>query len=308
MVDDGDGAQWRGIGPGGTPDVPLGELEETVQQAMHSGDDSDLSVLGFGEISLVLGWPADRPVAACKRLPPFTDEADAAAYGERFVEYLEVLTARGVEPVSSSLHRLPADGGVVAYVVQPVLDAADLGPEVLRRDVPDPEHPLVAGIVEAVVGVTDERTGLDAQVSNWTISEGRLRYLDVTTPMLFGPDGRPTLDLGVFLAAYPWALRGAIGRFVAPGVIGSYRDPRHVLVDLAGNLLKERLEEWIPAVIEAANAVVGRPIDADEVRRNYRSDARLWEAMLRLRRADRWWQRTVRRRDYPFLLPGRIER
>jgi len=44
------------------------------------------------------------------------------------------------------------------------------------------------------------------------------------------------------------------------------------------------------------------------VRRYYRSDARLWELMLRLRRADRWWQRRIRRRTYPFLLPGHIER
>jgi hypothetical protein len=32
------------------------------------------------------------------------------------------------------------------------------------------------------------------------------------------------------------------------------------------------------------------------------------ELLQRLRRADRWWQRTVRRRPYPFLLPGRIDR
>jgi hypothetical protein len=30
--------------------------------------------------------------------------------------------------------------------------------------------------------------------------------------------------------------------------------------------------------------------------------------MLRVRRADRWWQRHIRRRTYPFLLPGSIRR
>jgi hypothetical protein len=34
----------------------------------------------------------------------------------------------------------------------------------------------------------------------------------------------------------------------------------------------------------------------------------MWEILLRLRRADRWWQRTVRRRGYPFLLPGPVDR
>jgi hypothetical protein len=44
------------------------------------------------------------------------------------------------------------------------------------------------------------------------------------------------------------------------------------------------------------------------VRRYYRSDARLWGVLLRIRRLDRAWQRHVRRRSYPFLLPQRIER
>jgi hypothetical protein len=61
-------------------------------------------------------------------------------------------------------------------------------------------------------------------------------------------------------------------------------------------------------VIEAVNRTVEAEITEDEVRRYYRSDARLWELMLRLRRADRWWQRRIRRRTYPFLLPGHIER
>jgi len=290
------------------PEVPLDEVEASVRDALRSGDDTGLRVLGYGEISLVIGWPSDAPVVACKRLPPFAGPAAAAVYGERFVEYLDVLAGRGVNPVPSAFHVVSSDAGTVAYVVQPVVDPTSLGPAVLRHDRSDPGHPLVAGIVEAVLGTVDDRTGLDAQVSNWALLDGRLRYFDVTTPMCFDSDGHPTLDLGVFLAAYPWALRWALGRFVAPGVIGAYRDPRHVLVDLAANLLKERLDAWVPAVVEAANARVSPPIDVDEVRRYYRSDARLWEVMLRLRRADRWWQRHVRRRPYPFLLPGRIER
>ena len=236
--------------------------------------------------------------------------ADAAAdYGRRFVAYLDRLAERGVVPVASAFRVVVGTGSTrVAYVTQAVLDPDDLGPAILRRSAPDPDHPLLRGIVDAVGAVCDPRTGLDAQVSNWALVDGQLRYLDVTTPMLFDPSGRAELDLGLFLAAYPWALRGLIGRFVAPDVIGAYRDPRRVGVDLAGNLLKERLAEWIPSVIEAVNRTVEAEITEDEVRRYYRSDARLWELMLRLRRADRWWQRRIRRRTYPFLLPGHIER
>lgn len=47
---------------------------------------------------------------------------------------------------------------------------------------------------------------------------------------------------------------------------------------------------------------------AGDVRRYYARDARMWALLLGLRRLDRWWQLNVRRRPYPFLLPGRIER
>jgi hypothetical protein len=62
------------------------------------------------------------------------------------------------------------------------------------------------------------------------------------------------------------------------------------------------------AVSLAAIRVVEPPISAAETERYCRDDARMWDLLQRLRRADRWWQRTVRRRPYPFLLPPRIER
>jgi hypothetical protein len=45
-----------------------------------------------------------------------------------------------------------------------------------------------------------------------------------------------------------------------------------------------------------------------EVHDYYRSDARLWSLLLRVRELDRAWQRRVRRRAYPFLLPRETKR
>ena len=112
----------------------------------------------------------------------------------------------------------------------------------------------------------------------------------------------------MLIASYPWVLRPPLRRFAAPPIAAAYCDPRTVLLDLAANLHKERLTEWIPAVLEAANRELSVPLTAGEVDSYYRSNARLWEVMLRLRRADRWWQRRVRRRTYPFLLPGPTRR
>lgn len=287
-------------------DVPT--VEAAVRAALVDGSARGLDVLGYGEISLVVGWPPGSPTLAYKRLPPFGSLEAARRYERLFDEYLDTLTGRGVVPVHSEFHLHRCDDEVIAYVVQPVLDGDVLGPRLLAGAEPDPDHPLITGVIEAVSNVCDERTGLDAQVSNWAMVDGGLRYLDVTTPMSFDDNGLPLMDMGVFLAAYPWALRGVIGRFVAPGVVGAYRRPRHVLVDLAANLIKERLRDWVPAVVEAVNRHLDEHVSVEEVERYYRSDARMWEVLSRLRSADRWWQRTVRRRTYPFLLPGRVER
>ena len=296
-------------------DAPLDEVEAAVQEALAGGREEHLRVLGYGEITLVVGWPTDAPRWACKRLPRFATPADAEGYRASFDRYLGVLRDRGVEPVATELRTVDAPGpavgslrGPVAYVVQPVLPSSSLAPEVLRHADPEQADELLRGVVAAVGPVVDERTGFDGQLSNWAVVDGELRYLAVSTPMLFDERGRLELDLDLFLAAYPWSLRAPIKRFVAPGVLGAYRDERHVLVDLLGNLLKERLGHRIPEALAVVNEHVQPAVTEDEVRSYYRSDARLWEVLLRLRRADRWWQRTVRRRDYPFLLPGRIER
>jgi hypothetical protein len=93
-------------------------------------------------------------------------------------------------------------------------------------------------------------------------------------------------------------------------ITGVYFDRRCSALDLFGNLHKERLAGHVGAGVEIANRLLGgeRPITPGEVRRYYARDARLWALLLWLRRADRFWQLRVRRRPYPFLLPGKIER
>ena len=75
-----------------------------------------------------------------------------------------------------------------------------------------------------------------------------------------------------------------------------------MLLDVASNLHKEQLDRCVPLLLAAAAARVGPPIAHAEVLRYFRRDRALWLALQRLRRADRAWQRRVRRRPYPFLL------
>ncbi len=291
------------------PYAELAELEERVEHALESGDESGLAVLGYGEISLVLAWPPQAPRFACKRLPPFPDRARFERYRRTLADYVAALRASGVRAVESELRGVGRrDGTIAGYVVQPALDAATLATAVLAAAEPDRGHPLPAAVVAAAAGAVGPRLGIDAQLSNWTWRDGELRYLDVTTPMLWSAAGEPELDVALIVRPLPWALRGPVRRFLAPRILDGYRRLRGVYFDLCGNLIKERLEAWLPAFLELVNAHLDEPMSAAQVRSYYRSDARLWSLLLALRRLDRTWQRRVRRRPYPFLLPGRIER
>jgi hypothetical protein len=293
----------------GLPDEALRGLDEDVEAALGAGDESALPILGYGEISLVLGWPPEDPRFACKRLPVFPTRSRFDAYGRTLDAYLEALRRAGIRAVETELRPVSRDDGTVAgYVVQPALPADDLAPAILAREDPDPGHPLVAAVVGTAAATVSPRVGLDAQLANWTWDDCGLTYLDVSTPLLWSDEGRPLLDLELLSRAIPWALRGALRRLVVPGIVETYRDLRKVYLDLCGNLIKERLDRWLPAFLEQVARHLDPPLTAAEIHRYYRSDARLWAVLLWIRRLDRAWQLRVRHRPYPFLLPGKIER
>jgi hypothetical protein len=291
------------------PDAALRALDAEVEEALASGEESALSILGVGEISVVLGWPQGAPRVAAKRLPLFPGRAAFDAYAEVLGRYLAALRSAGLSVIETELRAVVHDDGRIAgYCLQPALPAESLLHRRLRAVAPSSGLPLVREVVEAAQRAVGERVGLDAQVANWAVDDGRLLYLDVTTPLLSREDGSSELDPNLFLAALPWLLRAPVRRFVLPGLRRRYHQVRSVLLDVCANLIKERLEAWLPAFLEAANERLASPLGADEVRRDYARDARTWATMLSLRRADRWWQRTVRRRPYRFLLPRGITR
>ena len=293
----------------GLSDDELRRLEDLVEAALSSGDERGLPVLGYGEISLVLSWPPGDGRFACKRLPPFRSRERLDAYRATLDEYLEALGAAGVRVVETEMRAVELhDGTVAGYVVQPMLPAEHLATTTLRRADPEAGHPLIEAVASAAAAAVGPHLGLDAQLANWTWDGDELTYFDVSTPLIWSPEGDSQLDLDLLADAYPAILRWPLRRFVAPGILDTYRDLRKVYLDLAGNLLKERLEGWLPTFLDSFNAHLDEPLTEDEVRRHYRSDARLWAALLRIRRLDRAWRRRVRRRPYPFLLPGPIER
>jgi len=289
-------------------DDELEALDSLVDEALAAGRDQELPVLGYGEISLVLGWPAEEPRFACKRMPAFDSRAAFESYRQSIDDYIERLGGVGIAVAPTEMRGVGhGDGSVVGYVVQPILPAATLAPAVLHRTDPADGHPLVAAIADAAAASVSPRLGLDAQLANWTWEDGRLTYIDVSTPLAWDERGTSRLDIEPLAKAYPAILRPPLRRFIAPRILDGYRDLRSVYEDLTGNLIKERLEPWLPAFLAAVNRHLREPLTERDVHGYYRSDARLWALLLRLRRLDRAW-RLRTGRPYPFLLPGPIER
>jgi hypothetical protein len=281
--------------------LDIEQVDRAVEEAIRLGEPGQLRVLGYGEITLVFGWPKERPELAIKRLPPFRDRTQLDRYAELLDSYTDALRERSVRVVPTDL--LAVEGEVPrAYLVQPLVPRERHLNVLLRDPAAGAGAELLDVLVHTVATVVDSRIGLDAQASNWAVEDGALSCFDISTPLLRTAGGRHGLDLSLFLTVYPWALRRALVP-VAHGVMDQYHDPRTVLVDVGSNLVKERLERWLPAFLEAAERHVSPPITETEVRRYFARDKKLWLLMQRLRRADRAWQRGVRRRPYPFLLP-----
>jgi hypothetical protein len=295
--------------PGPALQEELEALEERVGAALEHGDAAGLEVLGYGEISSVLGLRTRAGPLACKRLPVFADGASFERYAGVFFDYLDALAAAGVRPLSSDLQPVPLEGGRIAvYCVQPRVPAGCLGPSYVRGAELGARRRFARAVTEGVVAAVDGGLGIDAQLSNWALLDGEVRYLDVTTPLLRDAQGNERLDVGLFIASLPWILRGLVRRFLLAEILSHFYSARAALLDLAANLIKERMEDSMPLFLEAIEGAVSPPLTEREVRAYYRSDARMWALLQRLRRMDRWWQRRVRRRPYPFLLPGHIER
>jgi hypothetical protein len=281
----------------------LQALEATVGVALRTRDTSQLRLLGYGEISLVLGWPAQNPQFACKRLPPFDSTDTCLQYASVVEQYIDELRRRGVHVVDTEVKWLQRpDGRIIAFHIQPALPPETLGLEVLRRSTPTTDHPFVASVIDVVADGTGSRVGIDAQFSNWSWMDDEPWQLDLTTPFMMRDDNELVFDLTPFLAGLPAAIRPVVRSEMAK-LIRRWLTPRGSLLDLAANVIKARLDGWIEPVLDRINERVDPPISRGEAMRVYRSDRRTFPILLQLQRANRLWQERIRCRPYEFLLP-----
>ncbi len=293
------------------PEDELAAFEDLVESALERGDERGIDIIGYGEVTTVLALDSSVGRRAVKRMPPFASAAQAETYENLVRRYVEALRAGGLEPVETQLQRVERKGGrVVVYCVQPSLAPGELAPAYVRELDEASARECCERIYDAIAGVVSERLAPDGQLSNWAFVGERLLYLDVTTPFMRDEQGREMLDWEHQLRALPALVRPPVRWWVAPHLLDKYYTLRGQIVDLLGNLIKERLEHLLEPLIALANERLhfDPPIDEREVRRYYAGDARAYAFIQAARRADRWWQRRVRRRVYPYFLPPPIDR
>ncbi|MGZ6671262.1 MAG: aminotransferase class III-fold pyridoxal phosphate-dependent enzyme, partial [Solirubrobacteraceae bacterium] len=248
--------------------LDLAARDAAGERAIARGIATGLRVLGFGEISLVIGWPTERPVVAAKRLPVFAGPSTVSTYAELLAGYVRELSYRGVDVLPTEVRSVTSTAGPHVYLLQPLVPRDRVLTQLLAAASEERGAALLQRLVQIVCATVDPRLGLDAQAGNWAVDGERLALFDVSTPLMRSMDGRDLIDLSVFLSIYPWALR-ALLRPVAHQVIGQYHDARTVLLDVASNLHKEELRPL------AASLPVG-----DERARQPADRARRGEALL----------------------------
>ncbi|WP_131741032.1 DUF6206 family protein [Actinomadura roseirufa] len=291
------------------PDEELRELERGVQRALATIDDSALDVLGYGEVTLVLRLSTPGGSFACKRLPVFPSWQRFERYRRSLDVYLSRLGDRGLKVAETKLwHQARPSGRIVAYCVQEELPAGRLCTRLLHTESEEWARGFFKRFLDTVDRAVAPDLGLDAQASNWTDLDGDLVYLDVTTPMMRDGRGKEVLDVRLFFTSLPWALRDAVRVSMTKSIFDKFYSTRGAVLDFLGNLHKERLDGLVPGFLDQANARFDRPITAEEVAAYYKGDARMWELIQRLRKADRFWHNGIRRRTYPFLLPPDVDR
>ena len=291
-------------------------------------------VLGYGEMSTVMTIDGGSPNLVYKRMPMFHDNAELEPFLALYDTYLQQMTAAGINVVPAAITSItPHSGNIVVYIIQEKLDGHTLANQAI--------HTLPAADVERVFEAILEQIGrvfaynaaqkngielgLDAQMSNWAIAnynpdQGQLPdpvqliYLDTSTPLM-QVHGVHQLDPELVLRSAPSFLLPLIRLLFVDDVMNRYYVRRQVVIDVLGNLYKEKREDVIPTLIERANTFLEpeagsdefQPVTEEEVLGYYREDARIWSIYLSSRRLDRQLHRLLGK-PYPYVLPGHIDR
>lgn len=293
-------------------------------------------VLGYGEISTVFEIQAKGMTElAFKRMSIFETPEELSEYLVTYNEYNHLLEEEiGIQlPPHGHATVLDDAGSPIFYIIQQKVSASSIGNQLIHI-LPQEETLILVRCLlvhmlklwrynERQVGL---ELGIDGQISNWVVEDfnGKIEglgsdicfsYIDTSTPFM-RVQGVEQMDPELFLRSAPRFLAWILRLFFMDEVVGRYYDFRKVIVDLLANFYKEGKPELIPDLIVTANDFLAgeavdlgiQLIDEKEVQAYYKEDAFIWRLYLNMRRLDRFIYTRILHREYPYILPGKIER
>lgn len=275
----------------------LARLENKVQIALAQRDMGLLDVVGFGEFSVAFGF-GDH---IAKRSPTFTP-AQFGEYKAMIGAYIEHLRAFGITTTATSVESVPRpDGRVTGYLVQPRHAKEAVGTTLLRTASPDADHPLIVQIGEHVTALRSDTIGIDAQVTNWALIDGRAEVFDFGTPIWVVPDGTSKMDMEPFLRMTPAPLRRIVAKAMLD-LMKRFLDPTAVLVDAVAGLIREELDDWVNPAITTWSRQVGAPISEAQARASLKEDLRIIPPLKKAQQLQRMYVE-LRGGTYDFFIP-----
>jgi hypothetical protein len=314
----------------------LKAFEEQLDPTKPNESSIPATVLGYGEMSTAFEIPSISREVACKRMPLFEDPSQVDKYISLYNRYNELLQTKiGIRVPEYGAQAVVTDKGrPVLYLLQQKLPSDSICNNIIHKIEDEAVVTLVLRILREMnkiwefnrFNLPEIEVGFDGQISNWVVIDSDsgmtsvtdsagLIYLDTSTPLI-RDTGMEQLDALLFLKPAPPVLRWILKKRYLQEILDRYYDFRKVIIDLVANFYKEQRSELIPILIPAINDFLATkasipdidPIDEKEIQEYYKDDAATWKLYLRSRKLHRFIKRKILRRNYPFILPGKIQR
>ncbi len=284
-------------------DISLEAAEAAISDAIERRDASDLTVLGFGEISVAIGWPTAAPSVVLKRTVVYRDRADCERHMKSVADYVERLGQRGAAVVPTSVHVIErGDGRFAGYAAQPVVPKSLLAETVFKTDEPRSDHPLLTAVRDYAVQHVTPELSVDMQIPNFAWDGERLVLLDITTPIVFTTDGEYDFEVTPeIFALLPAPMRRMALREVMR-ILHIYQSVPDALSFVVSLLYRIDQQRWAPAAAENFAAELTEPVDLDKAEAEHRRLVKVLPFLARSSMAERWWSTKVRRRPYDFFI------
>lgn len=277
-------------------DEALRAVDAAIDQAIVARDVSSLHVLGFGEVSVALGWPTAAPDYVVKRVLVYESRASCESHLAKIQGFVDRLSEGGADILATKLHVVDrSDGRASGYVTQPLVPKELLAAVILANDEPRSDHPVVLAHRDVAVKHCTPRHAVDLQISNFAFDGERYTNFDITSPVTFDAAGNFTGPIpDEMVSMVPAPIRPIFRKEYAKTASG-FRDRRGALHTSLVFLHRVGLGHWVPAFAESFNELLDEPLDIAAARTDYERFEKVIPMVKRTSKLQRWWQTRVRK-------------